>query len=324
MRTLTSVLIFIVIIIYFSCGGSDESNMQTESMLMGSNCTPPNVKLDVNVNKKFCGNDDCLFKFGNYWWWTNYEYKNASEYFYNQGQNWSPRNPTFQSDGIHLRVRRDDLGEGKLRWMASEVVAVYLSDKKTLFKTGYGTYLVCAKILTADSWDKLDRNVVFGAFTYQHDKSSDLDNPYRELDLAEISRWGAPPCSNLLDQRLCKGNAQFAVQLWDKDPDNVQRYTIAPGVKEVTLVMKWFNEDEVTFEQYNGTYNLNNLPSNPSNKYKTDSDQAKFVPKDECQLFHLNFWMGNYKEKGQDDDHPGPSNGKDQEMVVTNFQYNPK
>jgi len=323
MRTIIFFLLLVTgSVIYFSCGGSDDDDMREESQMMGANCQPPNLKLDINVNKKFCGNDDCLFQFAGYWWWTNYEFKNASEYFYNQGQNWSPRNPVFQADGIHLRVRKDDLGEGKQRWMASEVVAVFENDKRTLFKTGYGTYLVAVKVLTADSWDKLDRNVVFGAFTYQREKSSNQNNPYLELDMAEISRWGAPPCSNLLDQRLCTGNAQFAVQLWDRDDDNVQRYTIKSGVKEVTLVMKWTGGNKpVEFEQYDGLYNLTNLPSTPANEWETESDQNKFIPADQCQLFHMNLWMGNYKEKGQDNDHPGPSNGQDQEVVVTNFQY---
>ncbi|MBV6479261.1 MAG: hypothetical protein HGGPFJEG_02032 [Ignavibacteria bacterium] len=325
MKSFSFLLILVVIVIYFSCSGSDdESDRMQDNQLMGSNCTQPNLKIDVNINRKFCGNDDCLFQFAGYWWWTNYEFKNASEYFYNQGQNWSPRNPVFQADGIHLRVRKDDLGEGKLRWMASEVVAVFENDKRTLFKTGYGTYLVSVKVLTADSWDKLDRNVVFGAFTYQRDKSGNMNNPYLELDLAEISRWGAPPCSNLLDQRLCSGNAQFAVQLWDSDQDNVHRYSISTGVKEITLVMKWTKGNTpVTFSQYNGLYNLENLPSSPANSWTTDSDQNKFIPFDQCQLFHMNLWMGNYKEKGQDNDHPGPSNGQDQEVVVTNFQYKP-
>jgi hypothetical protein len=86
--------------------------------------------------------------------------------------------------------------------------------------------------------------------------------------------------------------------------------------------MEWTGGNkEVTFKQYNGLYNLTNLPSAPAYKWTTDSDQNKFIPIDQCQLFHMNLWMGNYKEKGQDTDHPGPSNGQDQEVVVTNFQY---
>lgn len=328
--------------LFLSCGGSDDvderfaSQAETiyapaertnddgepdeDNVLSRGNCTPPNLKLDVNVNRKYCGTDDCLIQFAGYWWWTNYQYTGPPNWFWNQGQAWSPRNAFVDSEGLHLRVRKDDLGGG-IDWMASEVVAVFKSDKKTLASTGYGTYLVSARIKSAPSWDKLDKNVAFGLFTFQNDKSGPSQNPYREIDLAEISRWGTPPCSNVSDKRLCIGNAQFAVQEWDKLQSNVQRYSIADGVKEITLVMKWTAAKKpVSFAQYNGIYTLDNLPASPNNKYTTTAEQNNFIPDDACQLFHMNLWMGNY---GQGDKHPGPSNNVEQEVVVTNFQYRP-
>ncbi|MEZ4689082.1 MAG: hypothetical protein R3A12_02450 [Ignavibacteria bacterium] len=47
--------------------------------------------------------------------------------------------------------------------------------------------------------DKLDKNVAFGLFTFQNDKQVHR-RIYRELDLAEISRWGTPPSSNVNDK----------------------------------------------------------------------------------------------------------------------------
>ena len=76
----------------------------------------------------------------------------------------------------------------------------------------------------------------------------------------------------------------------------------------------------VTFYQYEGTYTLDNLPQTAAYKFETDSDQNDYVPDDNCQLFHMNLWMGNY---GQGNVHPGPSNGQNQEVIVTNFQYRP-
>jgi len=341
MKTLT--LLFLATFI-ISCGGSDDNDSRfakhaetmyapaesteedgnpdndNDNALMGGNCTPPNLRLDVNVNKKYCGSDDCLIKFGDYWWWTNYQYTGSPNWFSNQGQAWSPRNPYVDSEGLHLIVKKDDLGGG-LHWMASEVVAVYHADKRTLAKTGYGTYLVSAKVKSAPSWSQLDKNVAFGLFTYQRDNSGSPQNPYRELDLAEISRWGTPPNKNVSDQRLATGNAQFAIQSWDKLPENLKRYTIEDGVKEITLVMKWTNANTpVTFSQYNGTYSLDNLPAKPNNTYTTTSSQNPFIPNDACQLFHMNLWMGNY---GEGDVHPGPSNNQNQEVVVTKFDYRP-
>jgi len=337
-----SLIILFLSLLLISCGGSDDNesnlasqaetiyapaertddddNLENDNVMMRGNCTPPNLKLDVNINRKYCKTDDCLIEFAGYWWWTNYQYTGSPNWFWNQGQAWSPGNASVDSEGLHLRVKKDDLGGG-LDWMASEVVAVYKSDKKTLAGTGYGTYLVSARVKSADSWDKLDKNVAFGLFTFQNDRTGPVNNPYREIDLAEISRWGTPPNSNVSDTRLYTGNAQFAIQEWDKNQKNLHRYTISNNVKEITLVMKWTNEKTpVTFSQYNGIYTLDNLPATPNNTFTTAADQNQYVPADGCQLFHMNLWMGNY---GQGNKHPGPSNNQVQEVVVTNFQYKP-
>ncbi|HMS65617.1 MAG TPA: hypothetical protein PKD83_10230 [Ignavibacteria bacterium] len=300
--------------------GDPSDDPELDNLMSRGSCIPPNLKLDVNVNRKYCGTDDCLIQFAGYWWWTNYQYTGSPNWYWNQGQSWSPRNVSVDGEGLHLFVKKDDLGGGS-EWMASEVVAVYESDKKTLAKTGYGTYLVSAKVMSSGSWDQLDKNVAFGLFTFQNDKSGPPQNQYRELDLAEVSRWGTPPCSNVSDQRLCTGNSQFAIQDWTKDPANLHRYTIKSGVKEITLVMKWTNaKTPVTFSQYDGKYNLDNLPAQASNTFTTGASQNQFIPDDACQLFHMNLWMGNY---GQGNKHPGPSNNAVQEVIVTNFQYRP-
>ena len=79
MKTLT--LLFLATF-FISCGGSDDNDSRfakhaetmyapaesteedgnpdndNDNALMGGNCTPPNLRLDVNVNKKYCGSDD--------------------------------------------------------------------------------------------------------------------------------------------------------------------------------------------------------------------------------------------------------------------------
>lgn len=329
MKTLALLLLSAFLI---SCGGGedkdrpvanlpDDDEPSLENQLMSANCSAPNLKRDVTINRKYCGTDDCLILFKDYWWWTNYQFTGPPNWFWNQGQAWSPRNAFVDSEGLHLFVKKDDLGGG-MDWMASEVVAVYKADKKTLAGTGYGKYLVSAKVKSAASFDQMDKNVAFGLFTFQNDMSGPPNNPYRELDLAEISKWGVPPCSNAGNKILCEGNAQFAIQIWDKDvSNNVHRYSITAGINHITLVMEWTGERKpVKFKQYNGNYNLDNLPSKASNEWTTkdDSYTNSFIPGDACQLFHMNLWMGNY---GEGDKHPGPTNGQPQEVVVTNFQY---
>jgi hypothetical protein len=270
--------------------------------------------------------------FANKRWWTNYHYVGPPNYYYEGNQAWSPRGAFVDSEGLHLTVKHDDLGGGSV-WTASEVVLMFEADGQTPAMPGYGTYLVSAKALSPSTWDQLDRNVAFGAFTYQRDKSGDQNNPYRELDLAEISRWGhAPgtPCTGVLSPVLCEGNAQFTLQLWNllPGPANINRYTIAPGVSEVTLTMDWPGANQpVTFKQFEGRLTLaQTRTAQPKFSWTTGNgqngtpNQNPYVPATGCQRFHLNLWMGNFSNDGP---HPGPSNGVDQEVVVTNFEYSP-
>ena len=349
MRIFTSCFIVLLLVsaIFISCGGSDtagdahtgekikpdvhakpdqygQTEQTEQSMLMGKpNCPQPNLKLDVALNKKFCGTDECLVDFAGYTWWTNFHFRGTSSWWWSndQGTSFSPRNAFVSGDGLHLKVAKDDLGGGS-EWMSAEVVALYKSGSRELVNFSYGTYLVSAKILTGDGWAELDKNVAFGVFTYDNDTKSSGLNERRELDLAEISKWGGP--ENVLDPVLKSGNAQFAIQPWAALPQtkNVHRYTIDNNVKELTLVMIWNGPNQpVTFKQFNGSYNLNNLPSNPNHTWTTTSEQNPYIPDNSCQKFHINFWMGNY---GQGAKHPGPSNNKTQEVVVTNFVYQPK
>lgn len=297
--------------------GDNTGDNTGDGMLTGTNCAPPDLRKNVPLNRKICKTDDCLIQFAGYWWWTNYQYSDTVHWFWNNGSSWNPRGAWVDGEGLHLTVKKDDLGGGTA-WFSSEVVAVFENDKKTLAKTGYGTYLVSARIKSDASFDKLDKNVAFGLFTFDKTGTYNSNNPYREIDLAEISRWGVPPASNVLDPRLAVGNAQFAIQLWNSYPQNVKRYTINP-VKEITLVMKWTGEGQpVTFYQYDGIYTLDNLPGSSAQTWTTAKEQNKFIPNDGCQLFHMNLWMGNF---GEGNAHPGPSNGQTSEVVVTNFQY---
>ena len=47
--------------------------------------------------------------------------------------------------------------------------------------------------------DGLDPNVAFGAFTDEKEQTGTDQNPAREIDLAEISRWGHPAAQGRSD-----------------------------------------------------------------------------------------------------------------------------
>ena len=88
---------------------------------------------------------------------------------------------------------------------------------------------------------------------YFHDTT--LTNEQRELDTVEISRFG-----NAQDPT----NAQFTIQPAtgpNSIPQNIHRITLARDQGQITLVMNWTGAGQpVTFSQYNGTWNLNDLP----------------------------------------------------------------
>jgi hypothetical protein len=258
----------------------------------------------------------CLLSFAGFKWWTSCEFFSSSG-FWNANNVWSPRNASVDGEGLHLFVRKDNVGQGE-RFMAGEVVALF-NDDGTAAALSYGTYLVTARVKTAASWDKLDPNVAFGVFTYERERGGDTNNPGRELDLAEISHWGTK-CNGI--PALCVGNSQFTLQIWDALPENLHRYTIANNVNEVTLVMEWVGANQpVTFKQYDGSFTLTTLPANPNNQWTTSVAQNPFAPANGCQRFHLNLWMGNYldnKEKGFNNPPEAP-----QEVVITNFQSRP-
>jgi hypothetical protein len=300
-------------------------------------CTAPNFA----PRPEFCdqtSNQSCLVSFAGYQWWTEFDFfsppasppTGANSGFWNNNNLWSPRNVTVDAEGLHLFVQEQDTLDNQgnccvRRWTAAEAVTA-LNPNGSLAHLGYGTYLVAAKVKTAPSWDAMDPNVAFGVFTYERVGTGDTNNPFRELDLAEVSRWGRQdgvPCS-IQPPKLCEGNAQFTLQLWDAGGPslpNLFRYTIGGGTNEITLVMIWTGAQQpVTFRQYNGLFTLATLPATPNNQWITPAAQNPWVPADGCQQFHLNLWMGNFTNAASGFNPPPTS---PQEVVVTNFQYQP-
>ncbi len=317
--------------------------------------------LGINVNKQNCSPNGCLVSFKGYKWWTAYNYVGANynnAYYYNGGLRtiFAPQHAFLGSDGLHLKVDNDvDLGGGKV-WSGAEAVLMFRDNNdNSEANLGYGDYLITIKAMTPNRLDALDPNVAVGAFTYERfggipfQSRGTTANPWREIDLAEISRWGwnqigACPFSGYNEgskfplNTLCKGNAQFATQLVDKAANSVQRYDIG-GSETVTLVMRWRKGDPVTFEKYAGAYTLETLPRpvdetwNTSQmftaanlKTATAADLNSFIPQASdasppaCERFHVNFWMGNY---GGTKNGLNPPPSSKQEVVITNFEFRP-
>jgi hypothetical protein len=153
---------------------------------------------------------------------------------------------------------------------------------------------------------------------------------------------------------LCKGNAHFAVQDFSQNVDSVQRYDIGSS-QEVTLVLR-LRKDSVKFEKYSGSFNLKNLPSTRQEKWSTPQPLTipqngnvdvllpvgqglglkQFIPvlhqpnvnssPTTCAQFHINFWLGNNIDNlnnNSNNPHPPPTSMLKQEVIITNFEYNP-
>jgi hypothetical protein len=230
-------------------------------------------------------------------------------------------------------------------WAGAEAVLMFTADGKEA-NLGYGNYLVTAKIVSPSNktWDTLDPNVAVGMFTYERlgppasfRGTGTPSNPNREIDLAEISRWGwnhvgvcpyrnKPKIDQWSPSTLCNGSAQFATQIFTKSPDSVFRYDIS-SVDTVTLVMNWDSGgQQATFRQYAGDFSFDTLPATPDKSWTTPKDLSKFIPNHatgnngSCERFHLNFWLGNGIESGP---HPGPTDNRVWEVAIKRFQFQP-
>lgn len=282
-----------------------------------------------------CDTPNCLVEFGGYQWWTAFQYKGNGSYFpggtyyYNDGLRtiFAPQNVFVTDRGMHLQIAPQELGGGYVV-AGAEAVLMFHSDG-TPANLGYGTYLV--SVHASSSFAALDANAVFAAYTYERVGNGTWPsgglNGWRELDLAEISRWGwnqtgTCPYVGPVDSRLCTGNAQYTLQPSDPVP-NLHRYKITPNVNDITLVMEWFGEKmPVRFRQFDGTYTLSSLSrATAQNTWTTSADQDQYIPATFCERFHLNMWLGNYAE-GAGDPNP-PTKVLPYEVVVTNFQFQP-
>ena len=121
------------------------------------------------LNGAQCSTPNCLIKIKGYQWWTSYDYFGPpfpqQSYFWNANNQWSPKNAFVDSAGLHLLIQTQDTGGGP-KPSAAEVVAMFKADGSQA-NLGYGVYLVVAQVTSATSWDKLNPNAAFGAFTYE-------------------------------------------------------------------------------------------------------------------------------------------------------------
>ena len=282
-----------------------------------------------------CAGTGCVVKFNNYRWWTAFTF-NRNEGYYNGGLGtiFAPEHVFVDGRGdLHLRLAKD--WNNNTQWAGAEAVLMFQADG-TEANLGYGDYLITAEIVKPDNanFATFDPNVALGMFTYERPATGSQDNPAREIDLAEISRWGwnhVTPVDcpfkgkiNQFDNKtLCEGNAQFALQDYTRHSGMVTRYDIG-RTNKLTLVMKW-REGQVTFEEYNGIHTLDDLPT-PDFAWTTPPELSPYVPTPRCERFHINLWLGNYYDTNWNHlpdftPHAGPTDGQEVEVVIRSFEF---
>ncbi len=162
----------------------------------------------------------------------------------------------------------------------------------------------------------LDKSSINNPGNYPHSiyfTDNRLKNAHRELDTIEVVR----------DPNTPGTNAQFTLQPWNALPGppypNVNRFSVG-DTTQITVWMDWKGPNKpVTFKEYNGLYNMSDLPATPSYEWKTGDkdhppDQDPFIPDDGLQTYHLILWYAHWL---------GAAPTTTQTVTVANFQYKP-
>ena len=332
MKNRSKVMIFTAIVSVLVCFGL-VSRVQAQN---GPPCPTSTLAPYGLAPDSHCDGTGCLVNFNNYQWWTAFTF-NPSEGYYNGGLGtiFAPEHVVVDRQGdLHLRLAKD--WNNNTEWAGAEAVLMFRADG-TQANLGYGDYLVTAEIVKPKNatFATYDPNVALGMFTYERPATGSSNNPAREIDLAEISRWGwnhvtpvACPFTGTQGQfdnmTLCLGSAQFALQDFTQHSGMVTRYDIG-RTNKITLVMRW-REGQVTFEKYNGIHKLDNLPTQEKFDWTTPPELRDFVPTPGCARFHINLWLGNFYDTNWNHlpdfaPHAGPTDGDEVEVVIRNFEF---
>jgi hypothetical protein len=259
---------------------------------------------------KFCPGKNPFVSFAGYTWWTNFHWsKEYGPYVYGDGGTYStvfdPCLVSVVDNLLILRIGPPQNWNGTCPPGPNEnnqfdYTAWRTSEVCTVDKLGYGRYIVTARCAPGN-WSTLDKQAVFGVFTYQYygEDPNVEPNCHRELDALEVMH----------DLNHDDGNnAQFTIQPYQEiKPDGkaMHRFKIPPTPDGwVTIVMDWYWDDTakknvVEYYLYYGDFNKDNLPVDKDkhpvkwNEHWSPNDDGldKYVPKPACQRFHMNLWL---------------------------------
>lgn len=187
--------------------------------------------------------------------------------------------PNYFSDSPE-NVWVDNLGRLHLQvtnrggtWYCAEIVSKRL--------IGYGRYTV-----QIDTSPQLDKNVIFGAFSY-----ADAERVSHEIDMLELGKFGNANDSN---------NAQNVVQPFTTQ-GNQMRFVL-PQIAPTVHKMTWL-QDTLSFQSLDQFGGLLHQWTYAGQRPTTDSDRLNF---------RLNLWLV-----------APPSDGKEAEIIVNRLSFTP-
>ncbi len=166
----------------------------------------------------------------------------------------------------------------------------YCAEARIVESLGYGKYIFQVE----PNPMKLDKDLVVGFFTYDHDDSL---YHHREIDI-EFSKWGNE--KNL--------NSQYVLQPFDVS-ENVHRYT-TDLAKETRHVISW-KKNRISFES---EYVTRRNDSTIFSKYASWSYKPHHKIRMNLEKFSMNIWL--FKADF-------PSDFSDYEFVVSKFEFIP-
>ncbi|WP_456364170.1 hypothetical protein [Priestia aryabhattai] len=184
---------------------------------------------------------------------------------------------------LHMKIRNVD---GK--WYGSEI-----RNKQAL---GYGDY----RFYMSSRVDTLDKNVVLGLFTYDHNSEDAEANEYREIDI-EFSKWGEDEGEN----------SQYSLQSTYQRPDRYK--TFNSNLEDGDYNTQSFNwkPDSIYFESLYGHYKV---PPADYFRYNSMTYTGDGIPNPGLATPHINLWLLNGV---------APSDSKEVEVVIKRFEFTP-
>lgn len=205
----------------------------------------------------------------------------------------SEKNIWVDERGLHLRLRYED---GK--WYCSEVI-----NKKTL---GYGKYIFYIISEDNNSMDKLDKNVVFGMFTYDN---TDKDNT-REIDI-EFSQFGDD--KNSRGHYVIYGPGNEIVSN-DKKFNEIDNQPFELEGSYTTHIIDW-QKESIKYESIHGHLTDPNKVRIKSYIYpEIDNEQTIPIPDEGNARVRINLWL--FKSKP-------PTDNEEVEIIINKFEFIP-